>query len=54
MKTQANARAATDDGPFYRGLIRWAAGLEDGAILRVAFFALLSARPPSSTWTIAS
>lgn len=41
MKTEANARAATDDGPFYRGLIRRAASVEDGAILRVAFFALL-------------
>ena len=39
MKTEANARA--DEGPFYRGIIRWIAGLEDGAILRVAFFALL-------------
>jgi hypothetical protein len=27
--------------PFYRGLIDWAAQLEDGAILRVAFFGLL-------------
>ena len=42
MKTEANARADTDDGPFYRGAIRWLAGLEDGAILRVAFFALLA------------
>lgn len=42
MKTEANARADNDDGPFYRGAIRWLAGLEDGAILRVAFFALLA------------
>lgn len=41
MKSDANARADTDDGPFYRGAIRWLAALEDGAILRVAFFALL-------------
>jgi hypothetical protein len=41
MKSAANARADTDDGPFYRGAIRWLAELEDGAILRVAFFALL-------------
>ncbi|GLQ11511.1 hypothetical protein GCM10007913_34430 [Devosia yakushimensis] len=42
MKTEANARADTDEGPFYRGAIRWLAELEDGAILRVAFFALLA------------
>lgn len=41
MKTEANARAETDEGPFYRGALRWLAGVEDGAILRVAFFALL-------------
>jgi hypothetical protein len=41
MKTPANARADTDEGPFYRGAIRWLAELEDGAVLRVAFFGLL-------------
>jgi hypothetical protein len=41
MKTQANARAATDDGPFYRRLIAFLASFEDGAIMRVAFFGLL-------------
>ncbi|UXN74549.1 hypothetical protein N8D56_05295 [Devosia sp. A8/3-2] len=39
MKTAANARPESDAGPFYRGAIRWLAGLEDGAILRVAFLA---------------
>jgi hypothetical protein len=41
MKTEANARRETRDGPFYRRGIEWVAGLEDGAILRVAFFGLL-------------
>lgn len=41
MKTSANARAMTREGPFYRHLLRAAAAIEDGAILRVAFFALL-------------
>ena len=41
MKSEANARAMTSEGPFYRRGIEWLAGLEDGAILRVAFFALL-------------
>lgn len=41
MKTQANARADSEDGPFYRRLIAFLAGFEDGAIMRVAFFALL-------------
>jgi hypothetical protein len=41
MKTVANARAATDDGPFYRRLIAFLASFEDGAIMRVAFFGLL-------------
>ena len=40
MKTDANARQ-TRDGPFYRGLIARFAALDDGNILRVAFFALL-------------
>lgn len=42
MKTQANARAPTDDGPFYRGVIAALARIEDGTILRTAFFALLA------------
>lgn len=41
MKTEANARRDSDDGPFYRRLIAFLAGFEDGAIMRVAFFALL-------------
>lgn len=41
MKTQANARADTSEGPFYRGLITRIAAMDDGNILRVAFFALL-------------
>lgn len=41
MKTEANARAATDEGPFYRGIIQRIAEVDDGNILRVAFFALL-------------
>jgi hypothetical protein len=41
MKTEANARAETDDGPFYRRFIRRWAAIDDGNILRVAFFALL-------------
>lgn len=41
MKTSANARADTTDGPFYRGLVRRLAAIDDGNILRVAFFALL-------------
>lgn len=41
MKSDANARARTDEGPFYRHLIRSAAAVDDGNILRVAFFALL-------------
>lgn len=41
MKTEANARADIAGGPFYRGVVRWIAEVEDGAILRVAFFALL-------------
>ena len=41
MKSDANARAATDEGPFYRAVIRRIAAIEDGSILRVAFFALL-------------
>ncbi|SEQ25328.1 hypothetical protein SAMN05428969_2415 [Devosia sp. YR412] len=42
MKTDANARAATEDGPFYRRWVQAVANLEDGNILRVAFFALLA------------
>ena len=41
MKTPANARAPSPTGPFYRGLIERFAAVEDGNILRVAFFALL-------------
>lgn len=41
MKTQANARARTEDGPFYRRIIAFLAGFEDGQIMRVAFFGLL-------------
>lgn len=41
MKTHANARAQTREGPFYRGWIERVAAVDDGNILRVAFFALL-------------
>ena len=41
MKSEANARAQTADSPFYRRPIEWIANVDDGAILRVAFFALL-------------
>lgn len=41
MKSDANARSARDEGPFYRGFVRWVASVEDGAVMRVAFFALL-------------
>lgn len=41
MKTEANARKASN-APFYRGVIERIAALEDGNILRVAFFALLA------------
>jgi hypothetical protein len=41
VKTDANARAQSSDGPFYRRLVAWLAGFEDGAIMRVAFFGLL-------------
>lgn len=42
MKSDANARAMTDEGPFYRRLIQRVAAVDDGNILRVAFFALLA------------
>ncbi len=42
MKTDANARARTDEGPFYRHVVASPARIEDGAILRFAFFALLA------------
>jgi Predicted periplasmic protein len=42
MKSDANARADSDTGPFYRGVIAALARIEDGAILRFAFFALLA------------
>jgi hypothetical protein len=41
MKSDANARIAAQEGPFYRRGMAWLAALEDGAILRVAFFGLL-------------
>ena len=41
MKTDANARAAADQGPFYRHLVDELAAIDDGSILRVAFLALL-------------
>ena len=42
MKSVANARARSEDGPFYRHLVTRLARIEDGAILRFAFFALLA------------
>lgn len=42
MKTEANARAASESGSFYQRTISAIASIEDGAILRVAFFALLA------------
>ena len=42
MKTDANARAATRDSSLYQRAIDAMATVEDGAILRVAFFALLA------------
>ncbi|MEO5808079.1 hypothetical protein [Devosia sp.] len=39
--TDANARAPDRAGPFYRRIIAWLAGFEDGQIMRVAFFILL-------------
>ncbi|MHA6300137.1 COG3904 family protein [Devosia sp. CAU 1758] len=42
MKSDANARAASDAGPFYRHMIAKLAQIEDGAILRFAFFTLLA------------
>lgn len=42
MKTEANARAASDEQPFLRSLIARLARIEDGAILRVAFYVLLA------------
>ncbi len=41
VQTEANARSADGSGPFYRRIVSWLAGFEDGAIMRVAFFALL-------------
>lgn len=41
MRTEANARNADRDGPFYRRIVQWLAAFEDGEIMRVAFFALL-------------
>lgn len=42
MKTEANARAPGAGGPFYRRLVARLARIEDGSILRFAFFALLA------------
>jgi hypothetical protein len=42
MKSDANARPASDEGPFYRHAIASLGRIEDGAILRFAFFALLA------------
>ncbi|WP_291364113.1 ATP-dependent Clp protease proteolytic subunit [Devosia sp.] len=41
MKTHANARIDSEQGPLHRRLIERAAAVDDGNILRVAFFALL-------------
>jgi hypothetical protein len=42
MTSPANARASAARGPFYRRLIDRVAAIDDGNILRVAFFALLA------------
>lgn len=42
MKTEANARAASDERPFLHNLVARLMRIEDGAILRFAFFALLA------------
>ncbi|WP_338721323.1 hypothetical protein [Devosia sp. XK-2] len=42
MKTEANARIAAGEAPWYRQAIAWLARVEDGTILRFAFFALLA------------
>lgn len=42
MKSDANARAISEDGPFLRRLITRLARIDDGSILRVAFYALLA------------
>ena len=42
MTSPANARTDPPAGPFYRRLIDRIAAIDDGAILRVAFFALLA------------
>lgn len=42
MKSDANARALTQDGPFYRRWIETVARVDDGNVLRFAFFALLA------------
>ena len=41
MKTLANARAENRDGPLHQRIVEALAALDDGNILRVAFFALL-------------
>lgn len=42
MKTSANARASGPAGPFYRRWIDRFAAIDDGNILRVAFFVMLA------------
>ena len=42
MSTPANARASGASGPFYRRWLQRFAALDDGDILRVAFYALLA------------
>ncbi|MDB5612984.1 MAG: hypothetical protein JWQ22_637 [Devosia sp.] len=42
MKSDANARALSEESPFYRRWVQRVADLDDGNILRVAFFALLA------------
>src|SRR5690606_10782432 len=42
MKTDANARAASDEAPWLTRLVHRLARIDDGAILRVAFYALLA------------
>jgi hypothetical protein len=42
MSSEANARVTPEPGPFYRRWVQRVADLDDGNILRVAFFALLA------------
>jgi hypothetical protein len=41
MKTEANARVEAHHGTFYRRIVERIAAVDDGNILRIAFFALL-------------